>query len=41
VADGVTGLRSGGILADIAPTLVDLIGLPQPGEWTGRSLVER
>jgi 2,3-bisphosphoglycerate-independent phosphoglycerate mutase len=27
-----------GILADIAPTLLELIGLPQPAEMTGRSL---
>ncbi|KZX56048.1 phosphoglycerate mutase (2,3-diphosphoglycerate-independent) [Halioglobus sp. HI00S01] len=29
----------GGILADIAPTLLDLMGQPQPAEMTGRSLV--
>ena len=29
----------GGILADIAPTLLDLMALPQPGEMTGHSLV--
>ncbi len=29
-----------GILADIAPTLLDLIGLPQPAEMTGRSLLQ-
>lgn len=39
VADGVSGLASGGILADVAPTLLDLIGLPAPPEWTGRSLL--
>jgi len=41
VADGVRGVRSGGILADIAPTLLDAIGLAQPDIWTGRSLLER
>jgi 2,3-bisphosphoglycerate-independent phosphoglycerate mutase len=41
VADGVIGVRSGGILADIAPSLLDAIGLGQPGIWTGRSLLER
>ena len=28
-----------GILADVAPTLLDLMGLPQPPEMTGRSLL--
>ncbi|HKA74117.1 MAG TPA: hypothetical protein VKE26_20090, partial [Xanthobacteraceae bacterium] len=28
-----------GRLADIAPTLLALMGLPQPGEMTGRSLL--
>lgn len=32
-------LRSGGRLADIAPTLLDLMGLPKPGEMTGESLI--
>ena len=34
-------LRSGGILADIAPTLLDMMGLPKPEEMTGRSLLEK
>ena len=34
----VRGL-SGGRLADIAPTLLSLLGLPQPAEMTGRSLL--
>ncbi|MBV6403868.1 MAG: 2,3-bisphosphoglycerate-independent phosphoglycerate mutase [Flavobacteriales bacterium] len=29
-----------GILADVAPTLLQLMGLPQPAQMTGRSLVE-
>lgn len=33
-------LRSGGRLADIAPTLLQLMGLPIPGAMTGRSLLE-
>jgi 2,3-bisphosphoglycerate-independent phosphoglycerate mutase len=41
VANGVRALRAGGKLADVAPTLLDLIGLPAPDEWTGTSLVER
>jgi len=28
-----------GILADVAPTLLELMGLPQPAEMTGRSLL--
>jgi 2,3-bisphosphoglycerate-independent phosphoglycerate mutase len=32
-------LASGGILADIAPTLLDLMGLPKPPEMTGKSLL--
>lgn len=29
----------GGVLADVAPTLLDLMGIEQPGEMTGQSLV--
>ena len=32
-------LRSGGRLADLAPTLLQLMGLPQPAEMTGQSLL--
>ncbi len=32
-------LRDGGRLADLAPTLLALMGLPQPAEMTGRSLL--
>jgi 2,3-bisphosphoglycerate-independent phosphoglycerate mutase len=32
-------LRGGGRLADIAPTVLQLMGLPQPAEMTGRSLI--
>ena len=31
-------LRDGGALRDVAPTMLDLLGLPQPAEMTGRSL---
>jgi 2,3-bisphosphoglycerate-independent phosphoglycerate mutase len=34
-------LRRGGILADVAPTALELMGIPQPAEMTGRSLVAR
>lgn len=33
-------LRSGGILADVAPTLLQLLGIIQPAEMTGSSLIE-
>ncbi|KUK05239.1 MAG: 2,3-bisphosphoglycerate-independent phosphoglycerate mutase [Methanosarcinales archaeon] len=33
-------LRDGGILGDIAPTLLELLGLPVPEEMSGRSLIE-
>ena len=36
--DGV-GLREGGKLADIAPTLLEMMGLPKPAEMTGESLL--
>lgn len=38
-AKGKTKLREGGRLADIAPTLLALMGLPKPAEMTGESLV--
>jgi 2,3-bisphosphoglycerate-independent phosphoglycerate mutase len=34
----ITLANEGGILADIAPTLLDLMQLPQPAEMSGRSL---
>ncbi|OUM94270.1 MAG: phosphoglycerate mutase (2,3-diphosphoglycerate-independent) [Thermobacillus sp. ZCTH02-B1] len=34
-------LREGGILADIAPTMLELMGLPQPPEMTGQSLIKK
>jgi 2,3-bisphosphoglycerate-independent phosphoglycerate mutase len=33
-------LREGGALRDVAPTLLDLLGLAPPDEMTGRSLLE-
>ena len=35
------GLREGGCLADIAPTLIELMGMQQPEEMTGKSLLVR
>jgi 2,3-bisphosphoglycerate-independent phosphoglycerate mutase len=32
-------LREGGVLADVAPTLLELLGIAQPAAMTGRSLV--
>ena len=33
-------IRAGGVLADVAPTLLTLMGLPVPAEMTGTSIVE-
>ncbi len=33
-------VRDGGVLADVAPTVLRLLGIEQPAEMTGRSLVE-
>ena len=38
-AEEGTKLREGGCLADIAPTLLELMGLDQPAEMTGKSLI--
>ena len=38
-ADPAYRLREGGCLADIAPTLIELMGLEQPAEMTGKSLI--
>jgi 2,3-bisphosphoglycerate-independent phosphoglycerate mutase len=32
-------LRSDGVLADIAPTILQLLNIPQPAEMTGRSMI--
>ena len=34
------GLKSGGSLRDIAPTVLDLLKLPQPKDMTGHSLIQ-
>jgi 2,3-bisphosphoglycerate-independent phosphoglycerate mutase len=34
-------LRNDGILADVAPTILDVLGIPQPGDMTGRTLIQR
>jgi 2,3-bisphosphoglycerate-independent phosphoglycerate mutase len=39
VTADVPGLRSGGILADVAPTVLELLEVEQPPEMTGKSLI--
>lgn len=41
VGDKTLHLDEGGSLADIAPTMLDLMGVEQPKEMTGRSLAKR
>lgn len=38
---GVTALRRIGLLADVAPTVLDLVGLALPAEMTGCSMIRR
>jgi 2,3-bisphosphoglycerate-independent phosphoglycerate mutase len=38
-ADPSYKLREGGVLADIVPTLIELMGMEQPEEMTGKSLL--
>ena len=40
-ADPAYKLREGGCLADIAPTLIELMGMQQPAEMTGKSLLTK
>jgi 2,3-bisphosphoglycerate-independent phosphoglycerate mutase len=37
---GVSLREGGGILADVAPTVLDLLGIAQAPQMTGRSLLE-
>ncbi len=39
VKDGEFKLQEGGILADVAPTLLDMMGIAKPAEMTGHSLI--
>lgn len=39
VAPGVEAVADGGILADVAPSVLALLGIPAPAEWTGASLL--
>ncbi|MDR1043299.1 MAG: 2,3-bisphosphoglycerate-independent phosphoglycerate mutase, partial [Clostridiales Family XIII bacterium] len=38
--DVIIGLADGGALSDVAPTLLDMMGIPAPAEMTGHSLLE-
>jgi 2,3-bisphosphoglycerate-independent phosphoglycerate mutase len=38
-ADAKATIRPGGRICDVAPTMLELMGLPQPAEMTGRSLL--
>ncbi len=40
ITDRTFTLRSGGILADIAPTMLDILGVAAPAEMTGTTLIE-
>ena len=39
--ESICFLENNGKLCDIAPTLLDMMGLPEPKEMTGRSLIRR
>jgi 2,3-bisphosphoglycerate-independent phosphoglycerate mutase len=39
VTDDTVSLRDGGVLADVAPTILELLGIEQPEPMTGRSLL--
>jgi 2,3-bisphosphoglycerate-independent phosphoglycerate mutase len=40
VTADVPGLRDGGVLADVAPTVLELLGQEQPREMSGKSLLK-
>ena len=40
VTDEALELREGGVLADVAPTVLELLGIERPPEMTGRSLIK-
>jgi len=41
VGAGPLRLREGGVLGDVAPTVLELLGVDPPAQMTGRSLIER
>jgi 2,3-bisphosphoglycerate-independent phosphoglycerate mutase len=40
LTDESVALRDGGVLADVAPTILELLGIEQPPPMTGRSLLD-
>jgi 2,3-bisphosphoglycerate-independent phosphoglycerate mutase len=40
VDDKQHAMRASGVLADIAPTILNLMNIPQPPEMTGVSLIK-
>ena len=36
----VSGANHPGALADVAPTVLDVMGIEQPGDMTGQSLIK-
>ena len=40
LGEGYYALRPRGILADVAPTVLDLLGIAQPAEMTGKSMID-
>jgi 2,3-bisphosphoglycerate-independent phosphoglycerate mutase len=41
IGEGDVKLREDGILADVAPTIIDVMGLRKPDEMTGQSIINR
>ena len=41
MVDGVGTLKDGGKLCDIAPTMLEMMGLEKPVEMTGESLIKK
>lgn len=40
INDGKVELREGGALCDVAPTILKIMGIPQPAEMTGESIIK-
>lgn len=41
IGTGAKSLKSGGVLADLIPTMLDVMNMPQPAEMTGHSLLNK
>jgi 2,3-bisphosphoglycerate-independent phosphoglycerate mutase len=39
-ADSTARIRPGGRICDVAPTMLEILGLPQPAEMTGQTLLQ-